>query len=96
MTDDALIEEINGAYRRLSAATEALARATARRARPGSVWTTPRRSWRRKTRGRRAFNSTACSTPTSTAAWMPPGRWQSLTTSTRGARWTGCSRSFGC
>jgi hypothetical protein len=51
MTNDALIEEINSAYRRLSAATEDLARADRELAESmsgGSAWTTPRPSWRPK------------------------------------------------
>jgi hypothetical protein len=65
MTNDALIEEINSAYRRLSAATEDLVRADrelAEHAR-GFAWTMPRPSWRPRTRGQRASTSTACSTP---------------------------------
>jgi hypothetical protein len=90
MTDDVLIEEINAAYRRLSTATEDPTRADrelaehVRRTRlddPGG----------KEREGRLTSTSTACSTPTSIAAWRLTGRGPTSTTSTQGARWTGCT-----
>jgi hypothetical protein len=93
MTNDALIEENNSAYRLLSAAAEELVRADRELAEyvRGSAWTMPRPSWRLRTRGQRASTSTACLTPTSTAAWRTSGRGRSSSTSTPGVRWTGCT-----
>src|SRR5215211_5356798 len=98
MTNDALIVEINSAYRQLSAATEDLARADrelakhVRRVRLDNA----EAILEVRTRGQRASTSTACLTPTSTAAWRTFGRGRIWTSSTQGARWTGCMRSYGC
>ena len=94
MTDDVLIEEISGGV--LSAehrhgGTDG-SRPRARRARPedppGQRRGDPRGQ---KREGRLTSTSTACSTPTSIVAWRPTGRGRSSTTSTLGARWTGCT-----
>jgi hypothetical protein len=66
MTNEALIEEINAAYRRLSAAAEDLVRADRELAECVRML---RLSWRPRTRGQRASTSTVCSTPRSIVAY---------------------------
>ncbi len=70
MTNDVLIEEINAAYRRLSAATEDLARADVELAE--YVWRVRLDNagdiLEAKDERQRASTSTACSTPTNIAA----------------------------
>ena len=75
MTDDALIEEVNEVYRRLSAATEALARADRELAEyiRSVRLDNAEAILEARTRGQRASTSTACSTLMSIAAWRPTG-----------------------
>ena len=92
MSNDALIERINAAYRRLSAATKDLVRADRelaehlRRVRLDNA----EAILEARTRGQRASTSTACSTPTSIGAWRPTEGELISTSSTRGARPSGC------
>jgi hypothetical protein len=84
MSNDALIEQINVAYRRLSAATEDLVRADRelaehlRRVRLDNA----EAILEARNKRCRASTSTACSTPTSIDAWRPTERELISTTST--------------
>ena len=88
MTNDALIEEINAAYRLLSAAAEHLARADRELAE--HVWRVRLENaeaiLEAKTERTASFTSTACSTPTTIVAWRPPGRGWNSTIGMLGAR----------
>ena len=98
MTSDTLIEEINTAYRRLSAATEDLARADGELAEHIGRFalTTPRPSSRPGTRGRPNSTSKACSTPKNIVAWRPVRRGRNWSSSTPGSRSIGCNSSSVC
>ena len=93
MSNDALIERINAAYRRLSAATEDLVRADRelaehlRRVRLDNA----EAILEARTRGQRASTSTACSTPGSIDAWRTTERGRSSTSSTQAVRSSGCT-----
>jgi hypothetical protein len=93
MTNGALIEEVDSAYRRLSASAEDLVRADRELAEyvRRFAWTTPRPSLRPRTRGQPAYTSTACSTPTNIDAWRPIEQKLISTTSTQDARSSGCT-----
>ena len=81
MTNDALIEEINSAYRRLSAATEDLVRAD--------------RELAEHVRRVRLDNAEAIleakNERTANLYWRPTGRGRSSTSSTQGVRSRGCT-----
>jgi hypothetical protein len=92
--DDALIEEIDAAYRGLSAAAEDLAgadRELAEHVRRIRLDNAEAILEAKNERTASLSTSTTCSTPPRTAAWRPSGRGPSSTTSTPGARWRGCS-----
>jgi len=93
MTSDTLIEEINAAYRRLSAAMEDLARADreltehVRRVRLDNAETILEARNERTA----SLYLDGLLTPRSIAAWRTTERGRSSTSSTQGARSSGCT-----